>query len=115
MDPVVIGWSGGKDSCMALHEVQRSGDHTVVGLMTTVTRDYDRISMHGVRRTLLARQAQSLGLPLQEVFIRAGASNADYEAAMAEALVQQPPATAERGTSRASARPASPSILDVEP
>jgi uncharacterized protein (TIGR00290 family) len=88
MVPVVIGWSGGKDSCMALHEVQRSGDHTVVGLMTTVTRDYDRISMHGVRRTLLARQAQSLGLPLQEVFIRAGASNADYEAAMAEALAE---------------------------
>jgi uncharacterized protein (TIGR00290 family) len=88
MIPVVIGWSGGKDSCVALYELQRSGDYEVVGLMTTVTRDYDRISMHGVRRTLLARQAQSLGLPLHEVFIPAGASNADYEAAMAEALVE---------------------------
>ena len=88
MIPVVIGWSGGKDSCVALNELQRSGDYEVAGLMTTVTRDYDRISMHGVRRTLLARQAQSLGLPLHEVFIPAGATNADYEAAMAEALVE---------------------------
>jgi uncharacterized protein (TIGR00290 family) len=88
MIPVVMGWSGGKDSCVALHAVQRSGDYEVAGLMTTVTRDYDRISMHGVRRTLLARQAQSLGPPLHEVFISAGASNADYEAAMAEALVE---------------------------
>jgi len=88
MIPVVMGWSGGKDSCVALYELQRSGDYEVAGLMTTVTRDYDRISMHGVRRSLLARQARSLGLPLHEVFIPAGASNADYEAAMAEALVE---------------------------
>jgi uncharacterized protein (TIGR00290 family) len=88
MIPVVVGWSGGKDSCVALQELQRSGDYEVASLMTTVTRDYDRISMHGVRRSLLARQAQSLGLPLHEVFIRAGATNADYEAAMAEALVE---------------------------
>jgi uncharacterized protein (TIGR00290 family) len=86
MIPVLMSWSGGKDSCVALHELQRSGDYAVAGLMTTVTRDYDRISMHGVRRDLLARQAEALGLPLREVFISAGASNADYEAAMAEAL-----------------------------
>jgi uncharacterized protein (TIGR00290 family) len=88
MIPVLMSWSGGKDSCVALHELQRSGDYEVAGLMTTVTRDYDRISMHGVRRSLLARQAQSLGLPLHEVFIPAGATNDDYEAAMAEALVE---------------------------
>jgi uncharacterized protein (TIGR00290 family) len=88
MIPVLMSWSGGKDSCVALHELQRSGRYEVAGLMTTVTRDYDRISMHGVRRDLLARQAQSLGLPLHEVFIAAGATNDDYEAAMAEALVE---------------------------
>jgi diphthamide synthase (EF-2-diphthine--ammonia ligase) len=54
MIPVLMSWSGGKDSCVALHELQRSGDYEVAGLMTTVTRDYDRISMHGVRRELLA-------------------------------------------------------------
>jgi uncharacterized protein (TIGR00290 family) len=89
MTPVLMSWSGGKDSCVALRALQRSGDHEVVGLVTTVTRDYDRISMHGVRRTLLARQAQALGLPLHEVFIEASASNDDYEAAMEKTLGAQ--------------------------
>jgi uncharacterized protein (TIGR00290 family) len=88
MTPVLMSWSGGKDSCVALYELQRSDDYEVAGLLTTVTRDYDRISMHGVRRELLAHQARSLGLPLREVFITAGATNDDYEAAMAEALVE---------------------------
>jgi uncharacterized protein (TIGR00290 family) len=86
MIPVLMSWSGGKDSCVALHELQRSDRYEIAALLTTVTRDYDRISMHGVRRELLARQAEALGVPLHEVFIPAGASNEDYEAAMAEAL-----------------------------
>ncbi len=81
-----MSWSGGKDSCVALYELQQTGGHEIAALLTTVTRDYERISMHGVRRTLLAEQALSLGLPLHEVFIGAGASNADYEAAMAQGL-----------------------------
>ncbi|HZC15400.1 MAG TPA: diphthine--ammonia ligase [Caulobacteraceae bacterium] len=89
MTPVLMSWSGGKDSCVALHDLQRSGDYEVAGLLTTVTRDYGRISMHGVRRELLARQARALGLPLHEVFIPAGASNDDYEAAVARALATQ--------------------------
>src|ERR1700761_519596 len=83
---VLMSWSGGKDSCVALHELQRAGDSEIAALMTTVTRDYERISMHGVRRALLARQAEALGLPLHEVFIPAAASNDAYEAAMAEGL-----------------------------
>ncbi len=83
---VLMSWSGGKDSCVALDELQRSPNHEVVGLITTVTRDYDRISIHGVRRSLLAQQAEALGLPLHEVFIPAECSNDAYEAAMGEAL-----------------------------
>jgi uncharacterized protein (TIGR00290 family) len=86
---VLMSWSGGKDSCVALYELQRSGLYEVTGLLTSVTRDYDRISMHGVRRDLLARQGRALGLPVHEVFIPAGASNDDYEAAMAEALAEE--------------------------
>ncbi|WP_454885646.1 Dph6-related ATP pyrophosphatase [Sphingomonas oryzagri] len=88
MTKVVMSWSGGKDSCVALDELLRSPDHEVVGLITTVTRDYDRISIHGVRRILLAQQAEALGLPLHEVFIPAECSNDAYEAAMAEALAR---------------------------
>jgi len=60
--------------------------YRVAALLTTVTAEYDRISMHGVRRTLLRRQAESLGLPLEEVLISPGASNHEYETKMSAAL-----------------------------
>jgi uncharacterized protein (TIGR00290 family) len=83
---VVMSWSGGKDSCIALHDIQKTEEYRVAALLTTLTRDYDRISMHGVRRILLEQQADSLGLPLREVFISKGASNQEYETAMEEAF-----------------------------
>src|SRR5258705_4941502 len=86
VNPVLMSWSGGKDSCLALYEIQKSKDYRVAALLTTVTRDYDRISMHGVRRVLLERQAASLGLPLHQVLISKGASNEEYEMKMAEAF-----------------------------
>ena len=86
MQPVLMSWSGGKDSCLALYEIQKAKDYHVAALLTTVTRDYDRISMHGVRRVLLERQAASLGLPLHEVFITKDATNHEYETKMAKAF-----------------------------
>lgn len=86
MENVLMSWSGGKDSCVALHELRQSPGYSVAALLTTVTRDYDRISMHGVRRVLLERQAASLGLPLHEVFITKDATNREYEAKMEEAF-----------------------------
>jgi len=81
-----MSWSGGKDSCLALYEIQKSPDYRVAALLTTITREYDRISMHGVRRALLERQATSLGLPLHQVLISKGANNEEYETAMAQAF-----------------------------
>jgi uncharacterized protein (TIGR00290 family) len=83
---VLMSWSGGKDSCIALYEVQRTQDYRVAALLTTLTRDYDRISMHGVRRGLLEKQATSLGLPLHQVFISKDATNEEYEMRMGEAF-----------------------------
>jgi uncharacterized protein (TIGR00290 family) len=84
--PVLVAWSGGKDSALALREIRSDARYRVAALLTTVTAQYDRISMHGVRRTLLRRQAESLGLPLEEVVISPGASNDEYEANMGVAL-----------------------------
>jgi uncharacterized protein (TIGR00290 family) len=81
-----MSWSGGKDSCLALFEVQKAGDYCVAALLTTVTRDYDRISMHGVRRVLLEKQAASLHAPLHQVLIAKGASNQEYETNLIEAI-----------------------------
>ena len=78
-EKVIFSWSGGKDSALALYEIQKSQEYEVITLLTTITEDYDRISMHGVRRTLLEQQAHSLGLPLEKLFITKGSSNEEYE------------------------------------
>jgi uncharacterized protein (TIGR00290 family) len=84
--PILFCWSGGKDSAMALHTLLQQGEFRVAALLTTVTEGYERISMHGVRRELLERQAQSIGLPLHEVRIPPQCVNPIYEARMEEAL-----------------------------
>ncbi|MGB9179292.1 MAG: diphthine--ammonia ligase [Pyrinomonadaceae bacterium] len=86
MIPILISWSGGKDSCLALYEIQKAQNYRVAALLTTLTRDYDRISMHGVRRVLLEQQAESLGLPLHQVLITKDATNQEYETKMEEAF-----------------------------
>jgi uncharacterized protein (TIGR00290 family) len=83
---VALAWSGGKDSALALAALRTDPLYRVTALLTTVTRDYDRISIHGVRRAVLEAQVTALGLPLIEASIPAGASNTDYEAAFALAL-----------------------------
>ena len=82
----LMSWSGGKDSCLALYEIQRAQSHRVAALLTTVTRDYGRISMHGVRRVLLEKQATSLSLPLHQILISKDATNEEYETKMVEAF-----------------------------
>jgi uncharacterized protein (TIGR00290 family) len=83
---VLVGWSGGKDSAMSLYEISRMKSLEVAALLTTVTEGHDRISMHGVRRALLAEQARSLGFPLHEISIPQNCTNEIYEQRMKEAL-----------------------------
>jgi len=87
-EKVLFTWSGGKDSAMALYELQREKRYEVAALLTTVTEDYDRISMHGVRHVLLQQQATSLGYPLEIVYLSKNSSNEEYEARLKEKLSQ---------------------------
>ena len=87
--PVLFCWSGGKDSALALHALRQRADVCVTGLLSTITDEYDRISMHGVRRTLLLQQAASLGLPLHEIRIPPQCINPIYESRMEQALRAQ--------------------------
>ena len=82
----VISWSSGKDAAWALAEVRRVGELDVVGLLTTVSETFHRVSMHGVREEILERQAASTGLPLFRVPIPYPCPNETYERAMATAL-----------------------------
>lgn len=95
-EPVLMCWSGGKDSSLALQAVLQDPTLQVEALVTTVTESYERISMHGVRRELLLAQANALGLPLEEVRIPRQASNAVYEDAMGRTLLRY----RQRGVSR---------------
>lgn len=85
-EPILFCWSGGKDSALALYTLLQQQQFRVVALLTTVTELYDRISMHGVRRELLLQQADSIGLPLDEVLIPPQCVNPIYEARMEQAL-----------------------------
>jgi uncharacterized protein (TIGR00290 family) len=84
--PVALAWSGGKDSSLALAALQNDPASQPVALVTTITGDYDRISMHGVRRSILDAQVKELALPLFEATIPPEASNAIYEEALMLAL-----------------------------
>jgi uncharacterized protein (TIGR00290 family) len=86
--PVALAWSGGKDSSLALAALRADPAVDLVALLTTVTQQVDRISMHGVRRTVLEAQVAALGLPLFEAAIPLAASNALYEQAFASALTR---------------------------
>jgi len=86
---VALAWSGGKDSALALATLRRDGTN-VAALLTTFTEDYDRVSMHGVRRALVRRQAVAAGVPLVEVGIPAACVDEVYAARM-EAAFHSPP------------------------
>jgi uncharacterized protein (TIGR00290 family) len=86
--PVVASWSGGKDSTLMLEALLADPAVRVVSLLTTVTAGYDRISIHGVRRSILDRQSVLLGIPLEVAEIPMQASNESYEAAFGAALAR---------------------------
>ncbi len=86
--PVILAWSGGKDSTLALAALQAAPEWEPVGLLTTVTEEYDRISMHGVRTSLLHAQAAAAGLPLTVVTIPANATDDAYRERMGEEMLR---------------------------
>ena len=87
-EKVIVGWSSGKDSALALYEILRTKRYEVLELLTTVTRDYDRISIHGVRRVLLEQQADAVGFPLEKMLVSKGVSDAEYEREMLHVLTR---------------------------
>jgi uncharacterized protein (TIGR00290 family) len=78
----VFAWSGGKDSALALWEIRRRNNYHIVALLTTVTRDYDRVSMHGVRTELIEQQADALDLPLNKIYLEKDSDQKTYETKM---------------------------------
>jgi len=83
---VVVSWSSGKDSAWMLHILNRQHPGSVRGLLTTTNEAFDRVAMHGVRRTLVEAQARAAGLPLRIVPLPWPCSNQEYERRVGEAV-----------------------------
>lgn len=83
-----VSWSTGKDSAYALQKTLAEGKYDVIALLTTVTKTYNRVSMHGVRQDLLKEQSRVVGLPVIEAEIPSKSDNATYEASMAKATLK---------------------------
>ncbi len=86
--PIIVSWSGGKDSTLALYEILKASDYKVEALLTTVTENYDSISIHGVRNELLQQQAESIGITMQKVAILKNSTNEQYEKALKNVLIK---------------------------
>jgi len=84
-EKIILSWSSGKDSSLALYELIKHGNYDIT-LLTTITDEYERISMHGVREYLLEKQADSLGCYLEKVFITPETTNEDYQKKMEEVM-----------------------------
>ena len=84
--PILLSWSGGKDCLLALETLRRDPRWRVVGFLTSITRDFDRVAMHGIRRDVLHAQARLLGVPLIEMELDWPGSNEAYERSLAHTL-----------------------------
>lgn len=80
---VLVSWSTGKDSAWMLHRLQQRDDIELVGLVSTVNAQFERVAMHGVRTELVEAQATAAGLPWIPIDLPWPCSNADYEHIMA--------------------------------
>ncbi|HEY1577855.1 MAG TPA: ATP-binding protein [Terracidiphilus sp.] len=88
MKRVLISWSSGKDCAWALHLLRQQPGIEVVGLLTTINTQFDRVAMHGTRRAILEVQAAAAQLPLWAIPLPWPCSNEIYEQLMAEACLR---------------------------
>jgi uncharacterized protein (TIGR00290 family) len=86
--PVLVSWSGGKDSALALAAMLEDNRYSVISLLTTIAEEEGSVAMHGVDRALIRAQADALGLPLHEVSLPAFPSNEIYEQRMGAAYAR---------------------------
>jgi uncharacterized protein (TIGR00290 family) len=86
-EKLVFCWSGGKDSALALNRLLKDDRYEIVSLLTTCNGHFQRVSMHGVRLELLDQQAESIGLPLEKIFVSQRSSNEEYQQKMSASLL----------------------------
>jgi len=85
MKRILLSWSSGKDCAWALHLLRQQPGIEVAGLLTTINARFDRVAMHGTRRSVLESQAAAAELPLWQIPLPWPCPNEVYEQRMSEA------------------------------
>ena len=88
MKRAIFNWSGGKDSSLTLNRLLKAKEYDIRYLLTSVNTRFQRVSMHGVRESLLEQQAQSIGIPLRKLMVPEMPSMEVYDDMMAQTLAQ---------------------------
>ena len=87
MKKAIFAWSGGKDSSLALSHILEQKEFEILGLMTTLNKNFKRISMHGVREETLDKQSEAIGIPLIKMWVGEGTYD-EYEKEMEKVLLE---------------------------
>lgn len=83
---IVLNWSGGKDSSITLQRLSKDESVSVDRLLVSLNKSTNRVSMHGVRKKLIERQSELLGIPVTFMELPENASMDDYNRIMAETM-----------------------------
>lgn len=81
-----MAWSGGKDSAMGLDEVLNDSNIEAEALITVFSEHSGRTSIHGVRESLIEKQAEEIGLPLEKIWIKEKTTEKEFEKRLKEKL-----------------------------
>lgn len=82
----IFNWSSGKDSALTLYKILKDDQFEVTSLLTSINKEFQRISMHGVHVSLLEKQAESLGFPLIKMEIPKEPSMEEYSEIMSKTM-----------------------------
>src|SRR5215467_6837494 len=74
---IVISWSGGKDACLAMHEIKMNPNYIVKGLLTNLYPISGKyyVGMHMIEEDLICQQADSLELKLYKNYLSESEDN----------------------------------------
>lgn len=81
-----FNWSGGKDSALALYKSLQDNKYQIDSLLTSISKEHQRVSLHGVRLDLLRKQAENIGIQLKIIEIDENSNMDSYEKMMSEAM-----------------------------
>ena len=82
----VMSWSSGKDSTFALAEARKNPDFDIIALVSSSNEEFERVAVHGTRRTIAQAQAEALGLPYIDVPLPNPCTDEIYQERMGKAI-----------------------------